>query len=153
MSSTQVRQLIDALLHERLITDEQQTQLQDQNFSDLKSAETYIRRVIYIPSEKWAQLASKVINVPYMNLIGKAVGATILNTIPQDLAENYQIVVFEREGGVMKVGMADPTNFKAMEAVEFIARKAGVRTQYFIISNESFRAAVKQYESLGEEVG
>ncbi len=153
MPSTQVPQLLDLLLQQQLITQDQHRSFVDQNFQRMSEAEDFIKREIYIPDEKWTQIKSKILNLPYANLMGKVVKATILNTLPQDLAENYQVVVFDKDEKSISVGMVDPTNFKAMEALEFIARKAGLKAGYHIISNESFRAAVKQYESLGEEVG
>lgn len=153
MSSGQIRGLIEMLFKEQLITEQQQTQFLDHNFSDLSTAGKFIKREVYIAPEKWAQLVGKVLSMPYVNLVGKTMTGAVLNTLPADLAENYQIVVYEKTGDTIKVGMVDPSNFKAMEAIEFIARKAGLKTEYSIISNESFRAAVKQYESLGEEVG
>lgn len=153
MSNGQIKKLIDYLLEQKLITQEQHTLFLDQNFPDLDSAGRFIRREVYLSAEKWTEVLSNVLNVKYANLIGRNIPAETLNIIPQDLAENYQIVVFDKDPNSINVGMVDPTNFKAMEALEFIARKQGLKINYHIISSESFRASVKQYESLGEEVG
>ena len=48
--------------------------------------------------------------------------------------------------------MINPQNFKAIEAVEFLAQKAGLKVRHFIISPSSFREAFRSYQVLGEEV-
>jgi type IV pilus assembly protein PilB len=48
--------------------------------------------------------------------------------------------------------MVNPDNFQAMEAVDFLAKKEGFLTEYFLISNNSFRAAFKLYKNLNEEL-
>jgi type IV pilus assembly protein PilB len=62
-------------------------------------------------------------------------------------------VVFARDGANLSAGLVDPSNFKAMEALNFLARKQNYQVKYFLISLDSYRAAVKQYETLGQEVG
>jgi type IV pilus assembly protein PilB len=105
-----------------------------------------------ISSEALAQAKGAAWEVPYVNLEGKNIPLDILKILPQDLAENYQILVFGQEGNVLNIGMVDPHNYKAVEAIEFLARKKNYKLSYFIISPISFRLAYKNYESLREQV-
>jgi type IV pilus assembly protein PilB len=86
-------------------------------------------------------------------LSGKVINAEILNILPQDLAENYRMVVFNKKGKNLEAGMVNARNLKAMEALNFLARKNKYNIKFFIISEDSYRSALKQYETLGEEVG
>lgn len=91
-------------------------------------------------------------NVPFMDLFGRIVRAEILNIIPQEIAKTYQMVAFARSGNEVSVAMRDPSNFKALEAIEFIARKNQLTIKYFITTNASLTYVLRQYESLSAEV-
>ncbi len=152
-NSNRVQQLLDLLLAKHLIDQKTHDAWQAQSLGTLAAAEKIIRNQIVIGDEQWTEVKAASLGLPYISLAGKAIGQQTLNILPQDLSENYQMVVFNKTAEMIEVGIVDPTNLKAMEAVEFIARKATVKAVYYVISPESFRAAAKQYESLGEEVG
>jgi type IV pilus assembly protein PilB len=52
----------------------------------------------------------------------------------------------------MKIGIVDPENYKAMEAGEFISKKGGLKTAYYLISEISFKNAYNQYKGLNREI-
>jgi type IV pilus assembly protein PilB len=105
-----------------------------------------------VPMEILVQAKSKILNVPYVNLEGKPISGEVLRILPQDLAENYEMLVFNKESNRLDVGMINPLNYKAVEAIEFLARKKNYKIRYFIISHSSFNDGYKGYESLNEQV-
>ncbi len=152
-NNNRVQQLLDLLLSKHLIDQQSHDSWQSKSLGSLAEAEKAIRNQIVIGDEQWTEVKAAVLGLPYISLAGKVIGAQTLQVLPQDLSENYQIVVFNKTNEAIEVGIVDPTNLKAMEAVEFIARKSGVKAIYYVVSPDSFRMAAKQYESLGEEVG
>lgn len=107
-----------------------------------------------ISEESIAKAQGEFFNLPYIDLYNQKVSNDILNLIPKELAENYQLVPFEYEKNTqhLKVGIVDPGDFKAIEAVEFLARKNNYRVEYFVITQTAFKHTVKNYESLKTEV-
>lgn len=105
-----------------------------------------------ISAEALAQAKGAVLGITYINLEGKNISLNILKILPQDLAENYQMLVIGQEGNVLDIGMVDPHNYKAVEAIEFLARKKNYKLRYFVISPASFNLVYKNYESLKEQV-
>ena len=105
-----------------------------------------------VTDEQMTVVKSELLNIPTVNLKGKPIPRKTLIMIPLEVAENYKMVAFEltpeRE---LKVGMVNPQNFKAMEAVEFLAQKSNLKVSYFLISDTSFRDVYRQYRGLGEE--
>lgn len=91
-------------------------------------------------------------NIPFADLFGRIVRAEILNVIPQELAQNYQMVAFEREANEVSIAMVNPSDYKALEAIEFIARKNRFKIKYFITTPSALRYILRQYESLSAEV-
>jgi len=117
-----------------------------------KSPETLLLEEKLIDENKLNAVKGSLLNIPPANLKGVKINRKVLELIPQEVAENYQIVAFKRDGDELQVGMINPQNFKAIEAVEFLAQKASLKVRYFIISPSSFREAFRGYQILGEEV-
>lgn len=107
-----------------------------------------------IVEEKWVPLKGELFNMPIVDLSEKDIKRDVLDFIPKDLAENYRMVPFfyDKDKSELKIAMMDPGNFKAMEAVEFLARKKGFHPRYYIVSPSGFRRVLKQYDTLGSEV-
>lgn len=106
-----------------------------------------------ISEEELTKLKADIYQLPYINLSDAEIDQNVLNILPQDLANNYNLLVFEMTGNEIKVGIVDPTNFKAVEAVEFLARKNNLQVKYYLISKKSFNYLIKKYGGLKEEVG
>ncbi len=148
-----VKQYIDLLREKQLISDKDQQDALAQDFGSIADAEKFLRQRQVLNEEDIAKAKAELYNLEYVSLAGKSVAVSLLNLLPRDLSDNYKIVVFDREGSVIRVGMVDPGNFKAIEAVDFMALKNSLQVKYYAISVDSYRAAVKQYESIHEEVG
>jgi len=148
-----IKQYFDLLHAKQVLDDRQYQSVIGQDISSLADAEKAVRQTVVVGEEDLTRIKAELYNLPYAVLIGKVVSSSTLNLLPRDLAENYKIIVFDREMNGIKVGMVDPGNFKAVEAVDFMALKNNLQAQYYTISIDSFRAAIKQYESLHEEVG
>ncbi|MBT4850411.1 type II/IV secretion system protein [Candidatus Parcubacteria bacterium] len=153
MTKQELKKLLDFLKKQNFTGEDQYKELSGKNYASFPEAEKEIRRLVLVSDEDWAQAKAHFYDMEYVNLIGKKIEADILNILPQDLSENYKLVVFNKESGNIEAGLVDPGNFKAMEALNFLARKKTYKVKYFIITDDSYRAAAKQYETLGEEVG
>ena len=153
MTQQEVQKLFDFLKQNNLLTGDQYKDLNSKKYSTFEELEKYLRRTILISDEDWVRARGVFYDIEYSNLIGAKLESDILNILPQNLSENYQMVIFNKEGANIKVGLVDPTNFKAIEALNYLARKKNFQVKYYIISEDSYRAAYKQYETLGEEVG
>lgn len=88
----------------------------------------------------------------YIDLSDKQIDYDFLHIIPQEVAENYKIICFNKKGEEISVGITDSENFKAIEAVDFLAKENGYKINYFLISKNSFTVAIRQYKTLKKEV-
>ncbi|MFA5021891.1 MAG: GspE/PulE family protein [Patescibacteria group bacterium] len=145
-------QLVQALVAANLLTKETATDLQNKAIAAQKAVEDLIVAENLVSEDKLIETKSKLLNIPITDLQGRQIPKKVLNLIPQEVAENYKMIPFEQVENELHVGLINPQNFKAIEAVEFLAQKANLKVRYFIISNISFRAAFRQYQILGEEV-
>lgn len=105
-----------------------------------------------VPDEELAQLKSQVIGVPYVNLMEQEIPANVLNRVPIETAQAYGAVPFSERGTELDVAMVDPHDFKAIEALDFLARRDGFHIVPYICSGLSLNTILKQYENVHKEV-
>jgi len=105
-----------------------------------------------VKQEDIAKAKAAAYNMLYENLTDKQLTDRVLSIIPLEVAENYKIICFDKVGSKIKVGITDPNNFKAMEAVNFLAKEEGLSVEYYLISEASFNTAFKQYKTLKKEI-
>ncbi|MFA6042750.1 MAG: ATPase, T2SS/T4P/T4SS family [Patescibacteria group bacterium] len=105
-----------------------------------------------VHDEDVAKARSVVFQVPYVELQGKVLSQELLNFVPRDLASNAQMVAYAKEGAKLSVALVDPANFRALEAIEFIARNNNLVLEYAVTSLSSLQSILKQYSSLSAEV-
>lgn len=141
------------LASHKFINDSQLNELSNQQFASFIDLENAIKKIVILSDEDWTQVKGIYYNLEYRSLMGIVIASDVLSVLPQDLADNYHMVVFGREGDSWLAGLVDPTDLKAVEALNFLARKKQSKVKYYIISQDSYRSAIKQYETLGQEVG
>jgi type IV pilus assembly protein PilB len=76
----------------------------------------------------------------------------ILNYIPEDSARHYKIIPISVTSGVLNVGIYDPDNIEAIDALNFISSKNGITYKLFLISEEDFNRSLNMYKGLTGEV-
>ncbi len=105
-----------------------------------------------VEEEELTKLEAEYYSLPYINLQDKQITPEALHTFSQEVAQNYNIICFENLNKKIKVGIIDPGNFKAIEAIDFLAKGSGLQVEYYLLSRSSFKAAHKQYKSFSKEI-
>lgn len=83
----------------------------------------------------------------------KAVSFDILKYIPEDSARYYHFVpIGVSEDGVLEVGVIDPGDMEARNALQFISSKNNVPFKMFLISQPTFEAILDGYRGVTGEV-
>lgn len=91
--------------------------------------------------------------VPGKELGNAQIPFSILEHIPEESAQHYSMVPLGIVDGVLEVGMTDPSNIDAVDALNFLTRKEGLPFKIYLISNEDLQKVLSMYNSLGGEVG
>ncbi len=77
----------------------------------------------------------------------------VLNLIPEETARTYGFVPLSKSDNILQIGMIDPADFDALDALNFIARKIGAPYKIFWIRQSDFEKILEMYKSLTGEVG
>lgn len=73
--------------------------------------------------------------------------------IPLDSARHYGFVPLNVSEGALEVGIVDPDNIEAMDALQFISGRIGMPYKISLITKEDFERVLDAYQNLSGEVG
>jgi len=73
--------------------------------------------------------------------------------IPEDIISFYQIIPLEKEENILRIGILNPEDINALEALKFVAEDKGLFLEKFAISYKDFDRILKNYTSITTEVG
>ncbi len=153
MTKKEIKKVLDFLQENKYIDSKQYSELFNKKFASFSDLELTVSRIVMLSKEDLAKVKAIFFDMSYVSLIGKTIEPDVLNILSQDLSENYSMVVFDQKGKEVYLGLVNPSNFKAIEAFNYLVRKHSYKPKHHVISEESYRTAMKQYETLGEEVG
>jgi len=150
MTSTKIPSKIkDYLLSNKILTEDRLVILEKGSGN---WEEELISGKLMTPADT-ASIKSKVYGIPVADLSEVEVPAEVLNSLNQKAALNYEMLVFEKDKKGIKVGMVNPENFQAHDAMEFLAKQEGLIPEYFVISYADFRKIFSQYSGFTKEIG
>ena len=146
------RDLINLLLRSGLLKETESSDLLLEAEKKKISIEDLVLEKKILDTEKLCQVKANYYGLPYAELTGKKIDEKILHKIPKNVAENYKIVCFEKEENKIRVGITDPDNFKAIEAVDYLAKDENLQVEYYLISLNSFSKSFAGYSSVDKEL-
>ena len=91
-------------------------------------------------------------NIPTENLRNKEVPFSVLKYVSEDAAVHYGFVPLSFKDGVLEVGIVDPENIEARDALSFIIDKLNLPYKIFLISELDFKKVIESYKGLSGEV-
>lgn len=92
-------------------------------------------------------------DVPVRSLKNVTVPYEILQYIPEESAKHYQVVPLALVDNVLEVGIVDPDNIDALDALNFISTKQGIPFKVFLINEHDYKKVLEMYQGLSSEVG
>lgn len=90
--------------------------------------------------------------LPTRDLAGKSIPSETLRYVPEESAMHYRFVPLGVEDNVIAVGVTDPENIAAKDALQFISIRTGKPFKLYLISEKDFTAAADGYKGLTVEV-
>jgi len=91
-------------------------------------------------------------NIPTKTLEGHDIPFSILKYVSEDAATHYGFVPLGLSDGALEIGVLDPENIEARDAISFIVGKLNLPYKIFIISEKDFKKVIESYKGLSGEV-
>ena len=105
------------------------------------------------PQTDLVEQKTKKTGFPPIELGERAITNDVLREIPEESAVFYKIIPFDKDEKILKVGMINPDDPQAQEALRFITLRSGLTPEIYVITPADFDNAIKQYRNLKEEIG
>lgn len=91
--------------------------------------------------------------IPIKDVSALDIPQSVMALIPEDSMRHYGICPLEIEDGVLHVGIVDPEQKDAIDAVSFIASKSNTPFKLFLITNDFLQKTLGHMQGLSGEVG
>jgi type IV pilus assembly protein PilB len=95
---------------------------------------------------------SEFSNVPIKKVGKEKIKPNILRYIPEKSVVHYKFAPLGIKDGVLEIGLVDPEDMAARDALQFLSSKINMPVKIFLISNEDFNIIVGTYKGLTSEV-
>jgi len=95
-----------------------------------------------VSDEELGQLLADIIGLPFVNLKKVKIDKEILNIVPEIVAREQKLIVFDRTKEGLKVAMVNPDD---LETREFIERKTGEKVIPYFSTADSIQDSLKFY--------
>ncbi|MBI5126170.1 MAG: type II/IV secretion system protein [Candidatus Taylorbacteria bacterium] len=143
--------VVDILLKKNVITKEDVQEVRKMTASgDVTLEKALIDRGV--KPEDILIAKGEFMNVPIRALQDISIPFEILEYIPEESAIHYKFVPLALKDGALEVGIVDPDNIEARDALNFIAAKKNVPYKIFIISTQDFEKVIEMYKGITGEV-
>jgi len=108
----------------------------------------------FIASEQEQLIKKKAqqLGLTYVDLRNYPISPQVLEIIPKEVAEKYQVVAYLKAGDTLKVAAVDPTNQEMQRKVREIAREFGLNLHWGICSEASWQSALRYYPKRAKEI-
>src|SRR3990167_2699644 len=91
-------------------------------------------------------------NIPIWELKNKSVPFEVFKYIPEESALHYKFVPLGVSDNILEVGILDPDNLDALDALNFISSNADTPFKIYLISENDFDEIYKMYKGFSGEV-
>ncbi len=141
------------LLEERFLTGKQLAEVHSEQAKNKRLLEPAILALGILDEEKLTRAKAAFFHLPYVDLRNLSLPKEALEIFPKESLENYQFVPFAKAQKVLKVALTDPTDLRALEALEFLAQKNKYHIELYLTSLTSYREALQKSRTISTEVG
>jgi len=108
---------------------------------------------LQVPGEALLQAKSEFFGLPVREVAeGASVPFEVLRYVPEESALHYRFVPLGVADGFLEVGVLDPEDAEAREALNFISGKEDLPYKVFLISEATFQRIIEVYKGLSGQV-
>lgn len=146
------QELLNQLVKETLLSEEEASRLLEESKMTKSSVETLLfdRHAALDPSI--AKAKAKLLGVPYKKIDAEKISADVLKIVPFETSQNYKLAPLEKKENMLVVGMVNPLDERAQEALKFIAKRERVSLGVYLIGLGDLREIWKKYKPYASEL-
>jgi len=147
-----INSFLDSLLRENKINKETYDILKIKNLSDLELSQEFIKLKLF-DEKAILELRAKFFSIPFKIIEESEIKNEVLDYIPEESAKVYQIIPIKKNQSDLEIGIVNPSDIRALDALKFIATQKRLNIKISLISLNNFSAILKRYRNLKGEIG
>lgn len=86
-----------------------------------------------------------------LKVIKAEVPFDVLQLIPEEAVRRYRFIPISKTENILEIGMIDPNDVKAREALKFVTLRSNLTTKIFVITRSDYEDVLRQYRGLKGE--
>jgi type IV pilus assembly protein PilB len=139
--------LLDELVKQNILKENQVTELLEIAKEKYKGNIDDALLDFSIDEEKILEIKEELFNVPYKKIEPKSIPSATLKLIPVEAVKIYRFVPLNSSDNLLEVGIVDPENIQAVDALTFITTKLDKPFKLFLIKNSTYHELLERYQS------
>jgi len=143
--------ILDILIKKKLIKEDDVAELKRMTNSGGVSMDQALTARGVEP-EDILEARGELLNIPTRHLGDTSVPFDVLDYIREDVAAQYKFAPIGFKDGTLEVGIVDPDNIEARDALNFVASKNNIPYKIFLITQEDFNKVLEAYKGISGEV-
>jgi len=144
--------LLQQLTKEGFLSEELSQKILKESSLVGKSAEELIYDRRLVNEETVAKIKSQLLNVPYKKIKIEEIPDELLKLVPEETVRNYKVIPISKTADLLIMGMLNPDDSKAQEAIKFIAKQLRVNLGVYLITISDWEAMLRRYSPYKSEV-
>ncbi len=100
-----------------------------------------------------AAAKARVLGIPYRRVDPQGIAPDLFSLIPRETSRTYRVAPLARSADMLVVGMVDPEDLRAQEALRFIAKRERINLGVYLIAPEDLEAVLSRYAAEEEKRG
>lgn len=145
--------LLDELVRQNTVSQDELVKITQQAQEEDKEVGRILIERGLLSDQDLLKLKSSLYRLPAVDLEGVEVDRSVLKEVSEDVITFYHAVPFSKEGAILRVGILNPEDNGALEALKFIGEDKGLTVEKYVISYRDFDTLLKSYRTLTGEVG
>lgn len=146
------QELLKQLVLETLLSEEEASRLLEESKMTKFSVEMILFDRHTIPDVSVAKAKAKLLGVPYKKIESESISPEVLKLVPFETSQNYKLAPLEKKENMLVVGMVNPLDERAQEALKFIAKRERVSLGVYLISMGDLKEIWKKYKPYASEL-
>jgi type IV pilus assembly protein PilB len=81
----------------------------------------------------------------FLEIAPREVSREVLEFIPEETAQKYQMVPFKRDGEILSVAVVNPQDFESLNVLRFLSEKENLSIDTYLVSEAVFQDIFRHY--------
>lgn len=146
--------LVDLILEKKLVDSSKLQLLSKEALEKKVPLSDYLIEKKVVGENDIYALKAKFLKVPFKKLADDFANLDVLKAVSTEVIQRYKFIpiAIDKEKGILEVGMLNPGDVEARQAIKFIAHKNNLLPRIYLITPSSLAKVLKQSSSLKGEV-